>query len=176
MTVALSEIILSSMKWLVVLSVFVVGCANDAPPAVPGTGTPVPPSMGSGGTGGVGGAGGRAAGACDNVADLQTLASAGSVRDVARDCGVNRCNGSSFPNGNVYETCVTSCIENDVLGLSSECAGCYGAIERCNLDSFCQLRCQLNTCSPMCLSCLNIAGCVEEFETCRGIEGTECAL
>ena len=188
MTVALSEIILSSMKWLVVLSVFVVGCANDAPPAVPGTGTPVPPSMGSGGTGGVGGAGGiggeggaggGALGACDNESDLDALEAAdGAPRDIARDCGLPN-NVSSFCanlifNPPLYEECITECVEETVDGLSAECSACYGELERCGLESFCRIQCQLNNCSRSCLDCLDLAGCIEEFEDCRGLPGDGC--
>lgn len=175
------------MRSVLILVVLALGCGEPtAAPAAPGdegSGGPLDilrvsggtgGATGAGGAGGASGAGGEAAGACDNVSDLEVLAGAGSVRDVARDCGVNRCNGPSSPNADVYEGCVNSCVENDVGGLSSECAGCYSAMERCSLDSFCQLRCQLNTCSPMCLSCLRIAGCTEDFEACRAIEGTEC--
>lgn len=133
---------------------------------------------GDDGQGGVGGSGaggpsGEPVGACDNDSDLQVLASAGGVRDVARDCGILRCSGA-IGDTNVYEACVEACIENDVQGISTECAGCYGEMERCGFESFCQLRCQSNTCSPMCLSCLNDAGCTEEFEACRGLTGSEC--
>lgn len=178
------------MRYFLLIAVFVAGCGEpSSAPAVPsGGGGPVnvTGSNGSGGTvgpggtdgagggGGDGGAGGAAAGACDNTSDLEALAAAGSVRDVARDCTVFRCAGT-IANGAAYQACVESCIENDVPDLSSECVGCYGAMERCGLDSFCQLRCQSNTCNTMCLSCLSTAGCVEELEACRGIDGSECA-
>ena len=160
------------------------GEASRAPAAPGGAGGPNVVGMNGGGTGsggsagagGAGGAGGESFGACDNASDLEILASSGNVRDTARDCGgLGRCNGDDPNlNGDVYEGCITACVENDVQGISNECASCYGALERCGLDSFCRLRCQLNTCSPMCLSCLRIAGCTEEFESCRGLEGTEC--
>lgn len=188
LTAALSGIILSSVKWLIVLSVLVVGCTNDAPPAVPGTGTPVPPGMGTGGTGGVGGAGGfggeggaggGALGACDNDSDLEALEGAsGNVRDIARDCGLPN-NVSSFCanlifNPPLYEECITECVEEAVDGLSTECSACYGELERCGVESFCRTQCQLNTCSTLCLDCLDLAGCIEEFEDCRGLPGDGC--
>jgi hypothetical protein len=173
------------MRYFLLIAALVAGCGEpSSAPAVPsGGGGPVnvTGTNGSGGTGGgvgdvggMGGAGGMAVGACDNPSDLEALAAAGSVRDVARDCTVFRCAGT-IANGTAYQACVESCIENDVPDLSSECVGCYGAMERCGLDSFCQLRCQSNTCNAMCLSCLRTAGCVEELEACRGIDGSECA-
>jgi hypothetical protein len=172
------------MRYFLLISVFVIGCGEPSrPPAaqsegggpvnVTGMNGGTGGSTGVGGAGGAGGSGGFAMGACDNPSDLEALATTGSVRDVARDCALFRC-ADTIANGNSYQACVESCVENDVQELSSECAGCYGAMERCSLDSFCQLRCQSNTCNAMCLSCLRIAGCIEELEACRGIDGTEC--
>ncbi len=86
------------MKWLVVLCLCVAACADDAPPTVPGNGTPIPPSTGTGGSGGAGGlggiggaggVGGGALGACDNESDLDALEGVGdTVRDIARTCGL----------------------------------------------------------------------------------------
>ena len=149
------------------------GAGNGLPNGF-GVGSGSGGTSGTGGNGGAGGAGGEDAGACANDSDLQALAGAGSVRDVARDCGLFRC-GGSVSDGDSFEACVDACLENDVQGVSSECAACYGALERCGLDSFCQLRCQSDTCSAMCLSCIDQAGCTEEFEACRGITGAECA-
>jgi hypothetical protein len=172
------------MRYFLLLAVFASGCGEPSqPPAAPGGGGgPVNVtgvnggtggSDGAGGVGGAGGAGGKAAGACDNASDLEALGVTGGVRDVARDCGVLRCAGM-VANSDAYEACISSCVENDVQGLSSECAGCYGSMERCGFDSFCQLRCRNDTCDPICLSCLRIAGCIEEFEVCRGLAGNEC--
>ena len=175
------------MKWLVVFSVFVVGCTNDAPPAVPGTGTPVPPGMGTGGTGGAGGAGGfggeggaggGALGACDNDSDLDALESVDdNAREIARICGSPN-NPASLcgliSNAPLYEECITECVEEEVPGLSTECAACYGALERCRFDWLCGSQCAFNACSPLCLDCLNLAGCIEEFEECRGLPGDGC--
>ena len=176
------------MKWLLVLSFCVAGCGNDAPPTVPGTGTPIPPGMGTGGTGGVGGAGGfggeggvggGALGACDNDADLEAIEGADdTMRNIARDCGLPN-NVSSFCaslifNPPRYEECITDCVEESVDGLSAECSACYGELERCGLELLCRTQCQFNTCSESCLHCLNLAGCIEEFEDCRGLPGDGC--
>ena len=172
------------MKWLLVLSFFVVGCANDAPPSLPGTGTPVPPAMGTGGNGGTGGAGGiggeggaggGAKGACDNESDLDALQSVdGSPRDIARDCGRTfKCANAIGITGQ-YGECVSDCVEENIEGLSMDCSACYGDLERCGLESFCRPQCQVNTCSTLCLDCLDLAGCIEEFEDCRGRPGDGC--
>jgi hypothetical protein len=174
------------MRCCLLIVALVLGCGepSQAPAALGGAGGPIDVTGMNGETGGSsggggagGGAGGEAAGACDNASDLEALAIAGSVRDVARDCGsegaVPRCDGANL-SGDAYETCISACVANDVQGLSGACAGCYGAMERCALDSFCQLRCRTDTCDPICLSCLLIAGCIEELEVCRGIPGDEC--
>ncbi len=176
------------MRHFLLAAVLSLGCGeSSATPAAPGgAGGPIDVtgiessggSAGGGGASGAGGAGGEPAGACNNLSDLEALAIAGSVRDVARDCGTEgflpRCNAANL-SGNAYEACINSCVETDVEGLSSECAGCYGAMERCSIDSFCLARCQLDTCSELCLSCVRNAGCIEEFEFCRGLAGAECA-
>ena len=134
---------------------------------------------GAGGMGGAGGAGGGALGACDNESDLDALEGAGdNVRDIARDCG-SRNNPSSFCGSLIfdlprYEECVTECVEEAVDGLSTECSACYGELERCGIEELCRTQCELNACSRSCLDCLNLAGCIEEFEDCRGLPGDGC--
>jgi len=177
------------MNWLLILSFFVVGCANDAPPTLPGTGTPIPPGMGTGGDGGTGGAGGMggeggagggAKGACDNESDLDAIDGADdTLRNIARDCGAPN-NPSSLCglifSLQAYEECISECVEEEVAGLSTECATCYGALERCGVAQIpsCRTPCQQNTCSDLCLNCLEGAGCIEDFEECRGLPGDGC--
>ena len=174
------------MKWVLVLCLCVGGCTDQPPRTVtgsPGSGPGV--GVGGGGSGGSAGAdggvdggtdGGEPQGACDNESDLEALEGVGDDgRDIARICGLPNSNSlllclSTRP----YEQCIAECVEDEVPGLSTECAACYGALERCSRDSFCQTRCQFNGCSAPCLDCLSLAGCIEEYEECRGIPGDDC--
>jgi len=138
---------------------------------------------GAGGSGGEGGVGGRALGACDNDSDLEAIEGVGdNVRDIARICGLPN-NPSSLCglifSLQAYEECISECVEEEVAGLSSECATCYGALERCGVAQIpsipsCRTPCQQNTCSDLCLNCLEGAGCIEDFEECRGLPGDGC--
>lgn len=121
--------------------------------------------------------GGESTGACDNESDLEALEGVGNdARNIARICGsVNNIPSCVFTI-QPYEECVTECVEEEVPGLSTECAACYGALEQCGRASFCQAQqCQFDGCSTLCLNCLNLAGCIEEFEACRGLPGDGCA-
>lgn len=174
------------MTWLLAIGILLAGC-GDAPPATVGGGAgnapigSVPEPGSSGGSGGAGGAGGdpESRGACDNASDVDAIEAAGrALRDVARDCGLPN-NMSSFcasliGTGGMYEECISDCVEGSVPGLSTDCSGCYGALERCGLASLCRTQCQLNNCSTLCLDCLNRAGCIEEYEACRGLPGDGC--
>lgn len=171
------------MKWLLIVALGSLGCADNAPPPAPGGGGPIPPggfagsggSAGAGGVGGEGGAGGMSEGACDKASDLDAIEGAGqSVRDLARDCGRSFGCASSIGISGRYGDCVSDCVEEGVDGLSTECADCYGALERCGLESFCRPQCQVNTCSTLCLDCLEMAGCIEDYEICRGLPGDSC--
>ncbi|MFW2387993.1 MAG: hypothetical protein ACN4G0_06640 [Polyangiales bacterium] len=177
------------MRWLLLIGLLLSGCSDSPPPtygggagAVPGGSIPDP--GGTGGNGGAGGSGGEGGdggsmGACDNATDIGAMEAAGeSLRDVARSCGLPN-NMSSFcasliGTGGLYEECISDCVEESVPGLSTECAACYGALERCGLASLCRTSCQLNNCSSLCLDCLNRGGCIEEYETCRGLPGDSC--
>ena len=183
LTAALGEITLNPMKWLLFLSLCVVGCASEAPPTVPGSGTPIPPAMGGGGSGGAGGAGGAGGeggvgggskGACDNESDLDAIDGAeDTLRNIARDCGSFEC-AIFFGNGFAYESCVNICVKDYIPELSTNCAACYGGPERCSHDSLCTLRSRNDTCSTMCLDCMNLAGCITELEECSGLPGDGC--
>lgn len=156
------------------------GCTDNAPPTVPGgPGSGIGEGGGTGGAPGVDGGvdagvdGGEPSGACENESDTDAIESAGGVRDIARNCGLILC-ANFVGNSSGYESCVGACVANTVQGLSSECAACYGGIERCSLDAFCRQRCQNDTCSMTCLECLNGGDCVTEFEECRGFRGDGC--
>ena len=175
----------SFMKWLLVLSLCVVGCTNEtAPPTVGGSGNPSVPGQGiGGGSRGTGGAdggtdagtdGGERGGACDNGSDLDAIEGAGDgPRNIARDCGLIAC-ANWVGNGPGYESCVSTCVADELAGLSPECAACYGGLERCSHDAFCRSQCQNNTCSATCLSCMNGADCILDLEECRGLPGDGC--
>lgn len=173
------------MKWLLFVGVWVVGCADPAPPSVSGEGADRPPvvSQGSGGSGGFGGTdggtdagidGGDAKGACDNESDIDAIESAGRLRDVARNCGLINC-ANFVGNSSGYESCVSGCVAFSAPTLSSECSACYASAERCSHDWFCRGPCQNDTCSTTCLECLNGADCLLDFEECRGLPGDGCA-
>lgn len=178
------------MKRLLILAVgvlvLVLGCADDTVPTAPGIGGPTPPggfggsggSAGTGGTGGDGGAGGEPEprGACDNSTDLAAIeAAAQNLRDIASACGASLQCGSTTGISEQYGECVTDCVEVGVDGLSTECASCYGDLERCGLESFCRPQCQVNTCGTLCNDCLYNAGCIDEYERCRGLPGNSCS-
>jgi hypothetical protein len=167
------------------LMLMLAACGGEGPPASPGgIGKPPGPITGGGGnggtggvggTGGTGGTGGGANGACDDMSDLDAIeGSEPSVRDIARNCGITECALFAL-NGPAYQICVDACVESNVEGLSTQCARCYGALERCGRDAICFESCSLNTCSVFCLDCLEAAGCISGFEECRGLPGDGCS-
>jgi hypothetical protein len=172
---------------MTILALGILGCGNEGstPPAVSGGGGPIDVAGldstdgiggqggASGGAGGAGGVGGST-GACDNDGDLESLSFVSGGREVAADCSISRCS-NLVGDPNAYEACVTSCVEGQIPGLSEACASCYGAADRCALDSFCYLQCRVNPCTLSCTSCLTIAGCTEELGACTGIVGNDCA-
>jgi hypothetical protein len=176
------------MRWLVVLAVVALGCGEPTrTPSAPGAGDGSNGSFGvsgrnsgsggvagQGGASGAGGQGGAEAGACDNEADLEVLLAAGSLRSVARTCGLFTCI-ALIGDSSAYDICVTSCVAEEVEGISGECAACYGSAEACGLDAFCRGLCQSGSCNAGCLACLRSASCEEDFEACRGLSGFECA-
>lgn len=174
----------SPWSWIPTLVLLVSACASDSLPVV-GGGAPqrsihtrvlVPGQGGTGGAqdGGIDGGhdGGVDAGACDNLPDLDAIAST-NLNAVMTSCtGLVCLNALLDPLR--YEECVTGCVEFNVPTMSSECAACYGGVARCGFDAFCLGVCQFNTCGLQCLNCLNFTGCLAEFEDCRGIPGDSC--
>ncbi len=172
------------MKWALVLSLCFVGCTESAPPTVTGDnpGSGVGGGVEIGGSGGSpvadGGAdaevdGGEPEGACDNESDLEALLG-DDLRDVARICGSPNLPPFCMVTNESYDECVAACVEDRVPGLSTECATCYGTLEQCGFDSRCGPQCQFDACRTPCFDCLNLAGCVEDFEECRGLPGDGC--
>jgi len=176
------------MKWILCFSLLLGACNDAEPPTYAGGGPILPggsaPSDGAGGAGGFGGqggAGGGPKGACDNASDVVSIENAGlPIREVAGRCG-SLTNVSTFCASFVfdaaqYEECISQCVEENVSGLSVECAACFGALERCGLEegSSCRIFCQDDSCSASCLDCLNAGGCLESYENCRGLPGDGC--
>lgn len=163
------------------VALMLVGCGGEGSPWSPGGITNIPGTItggggtsGTGGMGGAGGSGGGASGACDNPSDLDAIEGAApSIRDIARNCGLTSC-ALFVLNGPAYQICVDACVGSSVEGLSTPCARCYGALERCGRDALCFESCSLNTCSSFCTDCLAAAGCITEFEECRGLPGDDC--
>ncbi len=170
-----------SWLWVPACTLFITACGSNPVPAL-GQSGPIPDIVvravtpGQGGTGGSGldgGVdGGVGAGACDNPADLDAVAAA-NLNAVTTFCTGLVCL-TTIGNSPSYEQCVNECVERNVQGLSSECADCYGGVARCGLNAFCLSVCQFNTCGLQCLNCLSFAGCLTEFEECRGLPGDGC--
>ncbi|MGB5503744.1 MAG: hypothetical protein WBM75_15195, partial [Polyangiales bacterium] len=113
-------------------------------------------------------------GACDNGPDLDAIEGANdTVRNIARNCGLIVC-AASIGDSEAYGQCVNVCVAARVPGISTDCADCYGNLESCGLTP-CRFQCQTNTCSILCLDCLNGRSCITDFEACRGIPGDGCA-
>jgi len=158
-------------------------CSSDAPPTVSGNPSDPPPtgSIRDAGSGGVdGGAdagidGGEPTGACNNQDDLTVIEDGSRLREARRSCSFIFCAGIAG-NGQAFSDCVMGCITRTVPDLSLECAACYSSIEVCGEEAFCRGRCQNNLCAPLCLDCLSEAGCISDFEACRGLPGNDCDL
>ncbi|MDH3726698.1 MAG: hypothetical protein OER77_04130 [Myxococcales bacterium] len=172
---------------MLICTVIVTGCANDPPPPfapgseggfVPDFLTRVVDPGGGGAGGGLDGGidsgvdGGVDGGWCDNLPDLEALAAA-NVSSVTALCTGLVCL-NTLGNTVLHQQCVSACLEQNISGLSSECAVCYAGVAGCALDALCYGVCQFNTCGLQCLNCLSFAGCLIEFEACRGIPGTVC--
>jgi hypothetical protein len=127
-----------------------------------------------GGSAGVGGSGGDpVVGACNNGGDAAAIANAGSsLESIGATCAGSTCLGQ-LGDPDAYASCVSTCIETSVPGLSSECAGCYGELGGCAVGNLC-LACASDTCSAMCLDCLNGAQCLTRLEECTGIPVEVC--
>lgn len=69
--------------------------------------------------------------------------------------------------------CVVECIVEQPVDLSQGCLGCYGDTVACGA-AFCAGRCAADSGSDDCIACRcgDISGvnCIEEFDTCSGLE------
>jgi hypothetical protein len=101
-------------------------------------------------------------GACTNSADqgiIDMLGSAG-LEAAITDCGT----GCFFASGDKAQ-CVIDCMTDDI-GLSAECAGCFGLVTGCALEH-CALDC-INA-GPGCDQCMAEFGCQDDFPACSGL-------
>jgi len=101
-------------------------------------------------------------GACTNPEDMAIIESPDiDVDDVAATCGTG-----CIADPNPVE-CTSTCLQEDI-GLSEECADCFGGIVFCTIDH-CLTQCMLDPEGDPCRTCLADAGCIDDFQTCSGI-------
>ena len=93
-------------------------------------------------------------GACTNAADEAALVSGDA------DMTVEDCAGPCFGGAE----CTANCVMMQ-LGVTAECAGCFGAVTMCSA-TMCPLQCLGD--SPECEVCRNDMGCTAQFDTCAG--------
>lgn len=171
----------------------VCACTDEAPPSPPMGGTDGVGGFdgtggsggnggtaGSGGTGGTagaggsGGVGGASAGACDNPDDIAALADLMSnAREVSATCAVTRCQLSFSQGKDEFTICVGDCVEEDIPGLSSQCALCYADLEWCIGDVLIWTRCAEAPCGDLCLTTPTLQ-CRNELDLCTGRMSTDC--
>jgi len=101
-------------------------------------------------------------GACANEHDLPILNEADEVA-LVQTCVLN----SECP----QPTCYGDCFEQE-LGISADCADCYGELAACGLQR-CIQRCLADQGGGDCLACLD-QFCMTAFEACAGIELLPC--
>ena len=98
------------------------------------------------------------AGSCTSQADLGVLRA--GIADSLRTCGAE-CLGEPGP-------CTAGCIETHA-GLTSGCAGCYGALLDCTVQN-CLADCASAPDGSACQACRE-THCSSAFTTCSGLEG-----
>ena len=99
------------------------------------------------------------AGACTNPADESVLMTV-DIQAETRTCTL-QCLTSQ-----TREQCIASCVVNRT-GLGAGCALCYAGSANCGVLN-CAGPCALDQSSPGCVSCLEDAGCIDEFDLCAG--------
>jgi len=83
-----------------------------------------------------------------------------------RNCGVQ-----CLPSGD-FASCVSECLQGDALGLSHDCADCWGQETLCT-KYHCAIKC-MNPRSDACKRC-SISNCGHEFQVCSGVTLTDTA-
>ncbi len=131
------------------------------------------PGVGMGGAAGVGGSSEPVSiGVCDNPDDAAAMAGAGDIQVIGGTCGSSSCLGS-LGDPSAFASCVSTCIQDAVSGLSAACADCYGAVGGCGLANSC-FACVSDSCSAGCLDCLAQGACLETLDVCTGIAADPC--
>jgi hypothetical protein len=130
---------------------------------------------GAGGMAGNGGVGGTAAtggigsmGACDNPDRALLALLDPNARQIATNCGLTP-SCENLIDETAFTDCVTTCVEQAVALLSSECSSCYGDYAWCSLA--CENDCATDSCGIDCLTCLGDAPnntCMPELTQCTG--------
>jgi hypothetical protein len=101
-------------------------------------------------------------GACTNSSDMAIIENPDiDVQGQTTTCGMGCL---SDPD---RRTCTVNCVV-DATGLSAACADCYAGMAACAMEH-CIAQCAANPDSPGCRSCLEDAGCVDDFLTCSGL-------
>ena len=105
-----------------------------------------------------------ATGKCMNAADkalLDTTAKQDAITGKASTCGLG-CLTDTDP-----ATCATTCVATGT-GLSTACAGCYGATVLCSIKN-CVAQCGVDPKSKACRDCQIKFNCISEFYKCTGL-------
>ena len=119
-------------------SVAAIGCGDDE-------------TSGTGGNGGTGGT----PGACTNTADETIICEAGFPAAV-QACGTSNLGDAEA---------IAMCVEDDI-GLSTECASCFGETTQCTIDN-CITQCGTDPLGDACTDC-RATNCDPAFEACAG--------
>ncbi len=125
----------------------------------------------AGGSGGAGGSSSKpeAKDQCQDAANLTWLKSKLSTgqtgrelaREKAGDCGLG-CLNSPAP-----DQCAIECMVKEGVQLTSGCAGCYGGIVLCTIES-CLPKCINDPQAQICKDCQVEKGCDGTFYVCTG--------
>ena len=132
---------------------------------------------GAGGAAGGGGAGGigMIEGACNNDADLMALAALlpENGRGVAAGCGTVNCALVLGQGEALFKECATDCMEENVSGLSTECASCYADLAW-SARLLCNTPCANSSCAPTCLTCGSYDDWLRTLDRCAGRMSLDC--
>mgnify|MGYP001819096921 FL=1 len=132
---------------------------------------------GAAGASGAGGAGGSGMieGACNNDADLMALAALlpENGRGVAAGCGTVNCAPVLGQGETLFKQCATDCMEENVGGLSTECASCYADLAW-SARLLCNTPCANSSCAPTCLTCGSYDDWLRTLARCAGRMSLDC--